>query len=126
MGSSAIPSVSVSGGEACIDLVSEIRGATIMQKPAVDFIGPSTTCPSGLSVSLSSDKEVADKIKIDLYYESQCPGCKQMITTSFAEAMKADGFLDMAEINFWPYGNARETKTYTGWSYKCQHGVAEC
>jgi hypothetical protein len=126
MASSAVPAVTVSDGEACTTLVSEIRGATIMQKPAADFIGTGTTCPSGLSVSLASEKEAADKIKIDLYYESQCPGCKQMITTSFAEAMKAENFLDMAEINFWPYGNARETQTSSGWDFTCQHGTAEC
>jgi interferon gamma-inducible protein 30 len=126
MKSNAVPSITVSGGEACTTLVSEIRGASIVSKAASDFIGPNTTCPSGLSVSLTSEKEVADKIKIDLYYESQCPGCKQMITTSFAEAMKADRFLDMAEINFWPYGNARETQTANGWEFTCQHGTAEC
>ena len=68
----------------------------------------------------------ADKVKIDLFYESQCPGCRQMITTSFAEAFKADGFLDMAEVNLWPYGNAHEKQTATGWEFTCQHGEAEC
>ena len=97
-----------------------------MDKSADSFIGPDSSCPSGLSVKLSSEKEANDKIKIDLYYESQCPGCKQMITTSFADAMKADGFLDMAEVNLWPYGNARETQTSSGWTFSCQHGEAEC
>lgn len=120
MGSGSVPSITVSDGEACTDLLSEIRGATIMQKAASDFLGPNSSCPAGLSVNLNaSDKEADDKIKIDLYYESQCPGCKQMITTSFAEAMKADGFLDMAELNFWPYGNARETETSSGWEFTC-------
>ena len=126
--------ITVSGGKACTDLISEIHGGKYGPTPATDFIGPLSTCPSGLSVilasekdaALASEKEAADKIKIDLYYESQCPGCKQMITTSFAEAMKADGFLDMAEINFWPYGNARETQTTSGWEFSCQHGTAEC
>ena len=97
-----------------------------MGKQADSFLGPDSTCPDGLSVNLSSEKEANDKIKIDLYYESQCPGCKQMITTSFADAMKADGFLDMAELNFWPYGNAHESQTSSGWSFTCQHGTAEC
>jgi interferon gamma-inducible protein 30 len=126
MKTQAAPAIAVSGGEACTTLVSEIRGATIVSKAAADFIGPNTTCPSGLSVSLASEKEAAEKIRIDLYYESQCPGCKQLITTSFAEAMKTDGFLDMAEIYFWPYGNARETQTANGWEFTCQHGAAEC
>jgi interferon gamma-inducible protein 30 len=86
-----------------------------MGKSADSFLGPDSTCPDGLSVKLPSEQEANDKIKIDLYYESQCPGCKQMITTSFAAAMKADGFLDMAELNFWPYGNAHESQTSSGW-----------
>jgi interferon gamma-inducible protein 30 len=98
-----------------------------MDKQADTFLGPDSTCPDGLKVNLSSEKEANDdKIKIDLYYESQCPGCKQMITTSFADAMKADGFLDMAELNFWPYGNAHEKQTSSGWEFTCQHGAAEC
>ena len=40
--------------------------------------------------------------------------------------MKADGFLEMADVNFWPYGNAQETKTDMGYSFTCQHGEAEC
>lgn len=81
-----------------------------------------------MNVNLSSEKEADDKIKIDLYFESQCPGCKQLITGSFTEAMKADGFLDMAEINLWPYGNAHEKQSAVTkkWSFTCQHGAAEC
>ena len=96
-----------------------------MAKDGSDFIGPNTTCPGDMTVD-ASDKEADDKIKIDLYYESQCPGCKALITTSFAEAMKAKGFLEMAELNFWPYGNAHETKSASGWTYTCQHGEPEC
>ena len=40
--------------------------------------------------------------------ESECPGCRQMITGSFKEAFAAEGFLDMAEVNLFPYGNASE------------------
>ena len=49
-----------------------------------------------------------------------------MITTSFADAMKADGFHEMAEFKFWPYGNAETKKEEQGWSFTCQHGSIEC
>ena len=48
-----------------------------MGKQADTFLGPDSTCPDGLSVKLTSEQEANDdKIKIDLYYESHCPGCK--------------------------------------------------
>lgn len=123
-----VPAVTVSDGEACTSLLSDINGATVMGQQASDFLGPNSTCPDGLSVHLDSEKESNDgKIMIDLYYESQCPGCRQMITESFAEAFKADGFLNMANVNFWPYGNAHEKQTSSGsWDFTCQHGTQEC
>jgi interferon gamma-inducible protein 30 len=72
-----------------------------------------------------------NKVQVELYYESQCPGCREMITTSFYDAYQKDGFLDMAVITFVPYGNAQEssnTNPDTGGLYdiKCQHGPSEC
>jgi interferon gamma-inducible protein 30 len=67
------------------------------------------------------------KVAVELYYESQCPGCREMITTSFKEAFETDGFLDMATVEFVPYGNAKETKTASGtYEFECQHGLSEC
>lgn len=69
----------------------------------------------------------APKVKIELFYESECPGCKQAITTSFKKAMATEGFEDMAEVSLYPYGNAHETEQPDGtWSFSCQHGVTEC
>ena len=68
-----------------------------------------------------------DKVKVDLYYESQCPGCRQMLTTSFKQAFAASGFLDMAEVTLVPYGNATEKQSITKlWEFTCQHGETEC
>jgi interferon gamma-inducible protein 30 len=79
-------------------------------------------CGTGLE-----DADMEAKVVVDLYYESQCPGCKATITGSFADAVKADGFFNMATINLWPYGNAHETQTSSGsWDFTCQHGEAEC
>ena len=32
----------------------------------------------------------------------------------------------MADVSFFPYGNARETKSSSGWDFSCQHGHVEC
>jgi len=69
------------------------------------------------------------KVQVELYYESQCPGCRQLITTSFAAAYHTEGFLDMADITFIPYGNALETQNDDDddtYSFECQHGASEC
>ena len=68
------------------------------------------------------------KINIALYYESQCPGCREMITTSFKEAFEKDGFLDMAAVALVPYGNAQEKGTDADgmYEFECQHGHSEC
>ena len=51
------------------------------------------------------------KVKIELYYMPQCPGCRQLITSSFSEAFHTPGFSDMADVTFVSFGNAHETKT---------------
>jgi len=62
-----------------------------------------------------------------LYYESQCPGCREMLTESFNEAFHKEGFLDMATVTLVPYGNAQETETSDGvYEFECQHGPSEC
>jgi len=53
------------------------------------------------------------KVKIELYYMPQCPGCRQLITSSFSEAFHTPGFSDMADVTFVSYGNAHHTKTTT-------------
>ena len=70
----------------------------------------------------------ADKVNIEMFYEAECNACREAITTSFKKAMKAEGFLDMASLSLYPYGNAKETKAMFSnfYRYKCQHGMDEC
>ena len=68
----------------------------------------------------------SDKVAVELYYESQCPGCRSTITGSFAKAFSHTDFLDMAEVTLYPYGNAHEYAVNDSWIFSCQHGTAEC
>mmetsp|Transcript_35256 Transcript_35256/g.71415 ORF Transcript_35256/g.71415 Transcript_35256/m.71415 type:complete len:287 (+) Transcript_35256:237-1097(+) len=71
---------------------------------------------------------VGDRISIELYFESQCPGCREVLTTSFKQAYAAPGFLKMADVTLVPFGNAEETPSADGdgYDFKCQHGPSEC
>mgnify|MGYP001003705402 CR=1 FL=1 len=76
---------------------------------------------------ICSAYDAESKVVIDLYYESQCPACRNQVSNNFKKAMETKGFLNMATVNFHPYGNARERLNAQGsWDFTCQHGVAEC
>ena len=80
-----------------------------------------------LALAMAGVCAYEEKVVIDLYYESQCPACRDQVTNNFKKAMETKGFLDMAEVNLHPYGNARERLNSKGeWDFTCQHGVAEC
>jgi len=93
------------------------------------------TTSTSTSFNIVKDNDVGnnDKVQVELYYESQCPGCREMITTSFYDAYQQDGLLDMAVITFIPYGNAQESSSSKNpnpdprpYHFKCQHGPSEC
>ncbi len=44
------------------------------------------------------------KVQVQLYYMPQCPGCRQLISTSITEAFQMKGFSDMANVEFIPWG----------------------
>ena len=47
------------------------------------------------------------RLNVSLFYESECPYCRATVTGSFAAAMRAEGFLEMASVALYPYGNAQ-------------------
>jgi interferon gamma-inducible protein 30 len=68
----------------------------------------------------------SDRVNLSIYYETLCPDCRQFITTQVWNAYQS--ILDIVNITFVPYGNARElyrpeTKLY---QFYCQHGAEEC
>ena len=81
---------------------------------------------SFVAIALSATIVAAEKVRVELYYESLCPYRQADITGSFAEAFATPGFLDMADVVMIPYGNAHETPNGDSWTFTCQHGVDEC
>lgn len=69
-------------------LAASVRSASKKERPELSIAAP-----------LSSFK-----VKIELYYMPQCPGCRQLISTSISEAFQTPGFSDMADFEFKPWG----------------------
>ena len=66
--------------------------------------------------------------KIQVYIESLCPDCVEFITTSFKDFYEKVEKPNLAEIEFIPFGNAKEkynTSTQQ-YDFECQHGENEC
>ena len=67
-----------------------------------------------------------DRVNLSIYYETLCPDCREFIASQVWNAYQS--ILDIVNITFVPYGNAKElyrpeTKLY---QYYCQHGAEEC
>ena len=75
---------------------------------------------------LATTMAAVDKVKVSLYYETECPDCRATITGDFADAYREQGFLDMAEITYVPYGKAHTTGEAGDYKFTCQSGVPEC
>lgn len=75
---------------------------------------------------ISAATDDKSKVKVELYYEAQCPACSRTITQSFKEAFTIKGFLKMADVSFIPFGNAKETGKSAPYEFECQHGESEC
>ena len=104
-------------------LLSLVATTTPVDAATIDDGASVATSTTALGDNKDDDNE---KIEIELYYESQCPGCRETITQSFKEAYDVPGFLKMAKVTFVPYGNARETNTASPYEFECQHGPSEC
>jgi len=84
-----------------------------------------------------------NKVRIEIYYETMCPDCQKLITTSLAQIMGAQDFQDRVQLVLFPYGNGQSLHknkvsegyrffhpelNYVGMDYifVCQHGPDEC
>ena len=68
----------------------------------------------------------APPVKIELYYESLCPGCREFILGQLFPTYKKLQSTGILEIGLYPYGNAQESQRDNKWFFTCQHGVVEC
>jgi len=75
----------------------------------------------------AANNQTQNVVKVGLYIESQCPGCKDYIDTQLTPTYDELG--DYIDLIIVPYGNA-QYKVIPGppedYSFKCQHGPNEC
>ena len=66
--------------------------------------------------------------KIQVYIESLCPDCINFITNSFKDFYEKVQKPNLADIEFIPFGNAKEVynQTTKKYDFTCQHGDNEC
>ncbi|KNA10877.1 hypothetical protein SOVF_140330 [Spinacia oleracea] len=64
----------------------------------------------------------AEKVSLDLYYESLCPYSADFIINKLA-AIFENGIIDIVDLRLFPWGNAKLTSKN---SFTCQHGPHEC
>ncbi|XP_028328681.1 gamma-interferon-inducible lysosomal thiol reductase [Gouania willdenowi] len=77
-----------------------------------------------LQSNFTRSRQTADKVQVELYYESLCPGCRLFITGQLFPTWLM--LQDIMEVTLVPYGNAMETFDGKKYIYKCQHGPQEC
>ncbi|EGR33474.1 hypothetical protein IMG5_051520, partial [Ichthyophthirius multifiliis] len=68
-------------------------------------------------------KEDDQKVKVELYFESLCPGCREFINSQIQITLNTKDLLKILDIELVPYGNAK--KDSQG-NITCQHGENEC
>jgi len=86
----------------------------------------STICILLTIISLSSCQKHVPKIQV--YIESLCPDCVNFITQSFKDFLEKISKPNLADIEFIPFGNAKEkyNEETKKWDFECQHKENEC
>ncbi|KAM3604028.1 uncharacterized protein V6R79_005484 [Siganus canaliculatus] len=77
-----------------------------------------------LEQNFTRSRQTADKVQVDLYYESLCPGCRAFLTEMLLPT--AVMLSDIMTVNLVPYGNAQEKLEKGKYVFECQHGEQEC
>ncbi|KAL5580668.1 hypothetical protein UlMin_013110 [Ulmus minor] len=74
------------------------------------------------SSSSISNSHKSDRVSLELYYETLCPFCADLIVNDLAKLFKSD-VISIVDLKLVPYGNARVKSNN---SITCQHGPEEC
>jgi len=61
-------------------------------------------------------------IKVNIYYEADCPYCKNFVAGEFAPFLTEDCVQSQTDFTWIPFGNAQ----VSGDTVSCQHGDDEC
>lgn len=77
-----------------------------------------------LEANFTRARQTADSVKVGLYYESLCPGCRSFITSMLYPTSVLLG--DIMDLTLVPYGNAQESFDGEKYIFTCQHGEQEC
>jgi len=69
----------------------------------------------------------ASPVKVELFYESLCPGCRHFITTMLYPTFDKLRDTGVMQVAMYPYGNAKQAQNPDGsWNFTCQHDAPEC
>lgn len=68
-----------------------------------------------------------NEVTVDIFLESQCPGCMSFVNNSLKRALATEELEKILKLQIFPYGNARQTLNADGtYTFACQHGPVEC
>lgn len=82
--------------------------------------------PGKMRLETPKAYKTAAPVKVELYYESLCPGCRAFIMGQLFPTFQKLAASEIIDIGLYPYGNARETQVGQSWRFDCQHGEEEC
>jgi len=71
------------------------------------------------------ERAAENKLKVSVYYETLCGDSKRFITTQLYPAKKSS-LGDYFDFELIPYGKATTTSEGGTFTFRCQHGSAEC
>ncbi|XP_071373484.1 gamma-interferon-inducible lysosomal thiol reductase [Centroberyx affinis] len=77
-----------------------------------------------LETNFTRSRQTAESVKVGLYYESLCPGCRGFLTEMLFPTWLLLG--DIMDVTLVPFGNAEETLVEKKYIFTCQHGPPEC
>uniref|UniRef100_A0A3B4AWF1 Gamma-interferon-inducible lysosomal thiol reductase n=1 Tax=Periophthalmus magnuspinnatus TaxID=409849 RepID=A0A3B4AWF1_9GOBI len=77
-----------------------------------------------LEANFTRERQTAEPVKVELYYESLCPACRNFIGSILYPTFVLLG--DIMDLTLVPYGNAQESFDGGKYIFKCQHGEQEC